>query len=323
VNGLDIDEYGTITPSSSDPGTYEITYTITDGVCGDGFATTTVSIFEKGVPVFIYPDTIFCKSENEFYFPILTPAIPGAFTVDPPTGLDIYPGGSINPSLSKHGRYTITFTSAGSCNFTKSFSLWIILDDEHSDTLRMQFCATSAILEDIVLPYFPAGTVLNYFDSGKNSIPPTTALTAPSTNYYYVTSKIDSETDLCSGDFVMIEIRAIAPPTFKLDTLLQVCGRQPFTIKGTYVQIGTKFRAETKDGIGSAFVIADLNRGASGPWSYPTPKTITVTVIPPKPDFTGTIEVTVTAYTATCETSITRTIEVIPKAAVRPKRKCD
>ena len=104
---------GAITLSSSTPGTYTVTNTVaTSGTnCASG-ATTTVTITAPATASFSYSSGPYCVSSGTSPAPTLaTGATAGTFTST--TGLTIAVNGTITPSSSTPGTYTVTNTVAG------------------------------------------------------------------------------------------------------------------------------------------------------------------------------------------------------------------
>lgn len=109
---------GAITPSLSDNGTYTIIYTVVAAEgCTENPASTTISIADAPLTSSIsYSGSPFCTSETSIPV-ILTNPNSGTFSASP-SGLSINAStGTINPSLSLPGTYTVTYfvSSAGGC----------------------------------------------------------------------------------------------------------------------------------------------------------------------------------------------------------------
>ncbi|THU30207.1 hypothetical protein FAM09_30360 [Niastella caeni] len=109
---------GEITPSSSTPGTYTITYNIpASGGCAAVNATTSVTITAAPTASLSYAGTPFCRSVSTAQAATLTGT--GAYTGGTysaaPSGLTINTStGAITPSSSTAGTYTVTYTRAAS-----------------------------------------------------------------------------------------------------------------------------------------------------------------------------------------------------------------
>lgn len=110
---------GAITPSSSQGGTYDVTYTLpTIPGCSTTPVTTQVTIIQGTQTNVAYSGAL-CVSTVGTLSPTITGTTPGAFTVSPSSGLSINgTTGVITPSTSTPGSYTVTYTvtPANSCS---------------------------------------------------------------------------------------------------------------------------------------------------------------------------------------------------------------
>ncbi len=117
ASGLSINAgTGTFTPSSSTPGTYTVTYTIAaSGGCAAFSTTTSVAITAAPSAVISYTGTPFCASGLPVN-PTRTGTAGGSYSST--TGLTINAAGTITPSTSTAGTYTVTYTvaAAGGCS---------------------------------------------------------------------------------------------------------------------------------------------------------------------------------------------------------------
>ena len=120
--GLTLDAVtGEITPNTSTPGTYTVTYTIpASGGCGIVTTTTSVTITELPTASISYAGTPFCTSEGTPQPVTLngTAAYTGGTFTAAPAGLSIdATTGDITPALSTAGTYTVTYTisASGGC----------------------------------------------------------------------------------------------------------------------------------------------------------------------------------------------------------------
>lgn len=102
---------GAITPSSSQGGTYDVTYTLpTIPGCSTTPVTTQVTIIQGTQTNVAYSGAL-CVSTVGTLSPTITGTTPGAFTVSPSSGLSINgTTGVITPSTSTPGSYTVTYT---------------------------------------------------------------------------------------------------------------------------------------------------------------------------------------------------------------------
>jgi hypothetical protein len=114
--GLTIDPAtGTITPSSSTPGIYLVTYFIAGTIYCSSFTTTTnVTITDAPTATISYAGSPFCNSITNPQPVILIGTTGGVFTALP-AGLTIDAAtGAVLPSTSSAGVYTVSYTIAAS-----------------------------------------------------------------------------------------------------------------------------------------------------------------------------------------------------------------
>jgi hypothetical protein len=127
--GLTIDPVtGTITPATSTPGSYTVTYTIAaGGGCSEFNTTTSVTITEAPDASILYAGDPFCTSSTPVTVTLTGDgggtysALPAGLTIDPATG-------TITPATSTPGTYTVTYTiaSGGGCpEFTTTTTVTI------------------------------------------------------------------------------------------------------------------------------------------------------------------------------------------------------
>jgi hypothetical protein len=117
--GLTLDaSTGDITPSTSTAGTYTVTYTVAaNGGCSAVPATTSVTITSAPSASIAYSGSPFCKSVSGTETVSFTGTLGGTFTST--SGLTIDPtNGTITPSASTVGTYTVTYTlgAANGCS---------------------------------------------------------------------------------------------------------------------------------------------------------------------------------------------------------------
>ena len=103
---------GAITPSSSTPATYTVTYTISATGCTALTATANVTITATPIqPVISYAGSPFCKTLTTAQSVTISGTTGGAYTASP-AGLSISATtGAITPSTSTPGAYTVTYTT--------------------------------------------------------------------------------------------------------------------------------------------------------------------------------------------------------------------
>ncbi len=121
TSGLSITSAGVIDVSASTPNTYTITYT-TNGICPNS-STQSVTINALDDPSFTYSSNNYCPNS-----PDPTPTISGLTggMFSSTAGLDIIPSsGLIDLSETTPGTYTVTYTTAGICPNSSTFSLFV------------------------------------------------------------------------------------------------------------------------------------------------------------------------------------------------------
>ena len=120
---------GGITPSTSTPGTYTVTYT-TSGPCPQT-SSSAITITASDSPTLSYSSYSSCINVDASvnFSPTFSPA-GGSFSVSPGSGLTIDPSGVITPSSSSVGSYTIEYTLPGVCSETVSVSFEILPADD-------------------------------------------------------------------------------------------------------------------------------------------------------------------------------------------------
>jgi hypothetical protein len=117
---------GAITPSTSTPGTYLVTYSVTPPGCTTYTFTTTVTVTAAPVASISYAGP-FCQTVNTPQPVTQTGATGGTYSA--PAGLSINTStGAINPSASTAGTYTVTYTippanGCGTFPFTASVTI--------------------------------------------------------------------------------------------------------------------------------------------------------------------------------------------------------
>jgi hypothetical protein len=105
---------GAITPSTSNTGTYTVSYALpASGGCSPFTATATVTIVGTPFAIFQFFNPNFCRSNTGTVTPIVGQA-PGISFSATPAGLSFNTStGAIRPSLSTAGTYVLTMTIAG------------------------------------------------------------------------------------------------------------------------------------------------------------------------------------------------------------------
>ena len=120
---------GGITPSTSTPGTYTVTYT-TIGPCPQT-SSSAITITASDSPTLSYSSYSSCINvDSTVNFPPTFSPAGGNFSVSPGSGLTIDSSGIITPSSSSVGSYTIEYTLPGVCSETVSVSFEILPADD-------------------------------------------------------------------------------------------------------------------------------------------------------------------------------------------------
>lgn len=176
TTGLTIDPAtGTITPATSVPGTYTVTYEVVATVPCPGFKTTTgVTITSAPSATIAYPVTNVCNTINTASTPnppvgvVLTGASNGTYSIAPATGLSInITSGEINPSGAAAGTYTITYTvpGAGGCaNYSTTAT--VTVNSKPVATINYPgspYCGSTTMLQPVSL----SGTTGGRFTSSS------------------------------------------------------------------------------------------------------------------------------------------------------------
>ena len=186
--GLTIDAgTGAISPSSSTPGTYTVTYTIAaSGGCSVVTATTSVTITVVPTATISYAGTPFCKSvvgSQPVTFSGTTggtySAAPGGLTIDAGTG-------AITPSSSTPGTYTVTYTIAasGGCSVVTATTS-VTITAVPTATISYSgtpFCTSVATAQSVTLNGTGAYTGGVYSSTAGLSINSSTGAITPSTS---------------------------------------------------------------------------------------------------------------------------------------------
>jgi len=186
--GLDIDNSsGAITPGSSTPGTYTITYSIpASGGCAVVPVTTSVTI--SPIP------TASTSYNSPFCITVTTPqddslvgtgAYTGGVYTSSPSGLNINPStGAIIPSASTDGTYTVTYTipASGGCpSVPVTTSVTITPVPTASISYATPFCLTETIPQAVTLSGTGAYTGGTFTSSPAGlNIDPSTGAIIPS-----------------------------------------------------------------------------------------------------------------------------------------------
>ena len=147
---------GAITPSSSTPGTYSVSYT-TNGSC-PRTVTSAVTITNTDVATISYgANASFCSGAT-----IVNPTITGVQTgtYSSASGLSINSSnGVVNPSASTVGNYTVRYITSGSCPDTVTASIVILQNDDANFGYNgSSFCTSGANASPSSTPVTGGGT---------------------------------------------------------------------------------------------------------------------------------------------------------------------
>lgn len=180
---------GAITPATSTPGTYTITYTISPSAPCPGFTTTTnITITQAPSATIAYSLTNLCNVVNTASTP--NPPVPvtqtgttgGVYSISPSTGLLINAAtGSIDPSGATAGTYTIKYTIAGAngCpDFVTTATVTVSGSPTATITYPLQLC-TSNPATSVQLTGSQGGS---FTSSAGLAIDPSTGVITPATS---------------------------------------------------------------------------------------------------------------------------------------------
>ena len=220
--GLSIDATtGSILPSSSNPGTYTITYSLlATGGCSGISTSTVVKITEVPSAALTYAGP-YCKSITTPQDPSLSGT--GAYATgtfsSSPAGLSIDPiTGKVTPSSSNAGTYTILYTipASGGCVATSASATLTITSTSATISYMGPFCQTISTSQDVNLTgtgaytggtfsASPAGLSIN---SGTGSIIPSLSVAGT----YLVTYTMPASGGCAAGP-VTTTVNITAVPT--------------------------------------------------------------------------------------------------------------
>jgi gliding motility-associated-like protein len=228
---------GTITPGSSSPGNYTVTYTVFGGTgCGPVLATTMVTITNSGTVTISYTANTFCNSDSAQNATLSgTGTITGGTYSSTPAGLAINSAtGTITPSGSNPGNYTVNYSvpDTGGCGPLTATKAVIILS---SATVSLSYSAASYCVTDTVQSAALTGT--GSFTGGSFSAFPggmaidavTGAITPASTipGNYAVTYSLPS-IGVCPGIAAIANVTIAVPATANISyPVLNYCNTAP------------------------------------------------------------------------------------------------
>ncbi|QBZ98950.1 T9SS type B sorting domain-containing protein [Flavobacterium sangjuense] len=271
---------GAITPSTSTPNTYTVTYTIAaSSGCPAVVATTTVTITALPTATISYA-TPFCSSLATGQAVTLTGT--GAYTggvYSSTAGLSINPAtGAITPSTSTPNTYTVTYTIAasGGCSaVVATTSVTITALPTATISYGTPFCSSLATAQSVTLTGTGAYTGGGYSSTAGLSINPATGAITPSTstpNTYNVTYTIVASAG-CPAVVATTSVTITALPTATISYGTPFCSSlataQSVTLTGTGTYTGGVYSS-------TAGLTINPATGAITP-STSTPNTYTVT----------------------------------------------
>ena len=225
---------GKITPSTSTPGTYTVTYTTPATCSKTGSFTITIS----AKPALSYTSTSSCidVDASVSFRPFLSIA-GGSFSVSP-TGLEInLVTGVISPSISPVNLYTIEYTTAGTCTESVSVTFEILPPDNPTFIFsESSYCQSDDSEAPTITEYggfFSAPDGLN-IDSTTGIINPSLS----SVGIYNITYTTSGDCPDTSSS--TIEIKPEDSPNFSYSSNL-FCTVNISTISPTIVTLGGTF----------------------------------------------------------------------------------
>jgi hypothetical protein len=173
---------GAITPSTSTPGTYTVTNTVTSGGCAPVTSTSSVTI-NTGASTssaFSYPGTSFCQ--NGSIAATITGATGGTFTSNGGAALNLNgTTGAINLTGSSPGTYTVTYTVGGTCPSSSTASVSVRLQPTAQFSYTpTAFCTSGG---PSAAPVLGTNAVAGTFSSTAGlTIDPATGVITPATS---------------------------------------------------------------------------------------------------------------------------------------------
>lgn len=158
---------GAITPGSSIPGNYVVTYSIpASGPC-PGFTTmANVSVTQAPSASIVYSPALLCNTSDPANQPVpvaLTGTTGGSFSIAPTNGLNINTTtGTITPAGAQPGTYVITYTVAGAGGCTAYFTTaTVTVSGTPSATISYggsPYCSDNNVVQPVTLTGSRGGT---------------------------------------------------------------------------------------------------------------------------------------------------------------------
>ncbi|HPS61458.1 MAG TPA: MBG domain-containing protein, partial [Bacteroidales bacterium] len=229
VTGLDLDpSTGAIIPSESANGTYTVTYTVIPAEgCIENPASTTVTITNAPEqPVIAYSGSPFCTTSGPVTVS-LTGATGGTFSATP-TGLTIHSGtGTITPSSSFTGTYTISYfvPGTGGCSpMTATTTASILQLPTASISYNSPFTKNQGV-QSVTLTGSGVYTGGTYSSTAGLTLNPSTGAITPSTSTtgtYTVTYTLAAVAP-CAGVTATTSVTIYPLPTATVSGTTTVC----------------------------------------------------------------------------------------------------
>jgi hypothetical protein len=178
--------WGTFDPANHTAGTY--TYSISGlSPCPNVTATILINLAANPSASFLYAGAPFCTNQGGIFSPSLTGTAGGNYTSSP-AGLSITPSGSITPSSSLPGTYTITYSipASGACPaFATQNTVVITATPATPSLLPNPICAGT----NITL----TGSNASWYEFSINGI----QVQAPSTDNTYIAPTLSAGDQVC------------------------------------------------------------------------------------------------------------------------------
>ena len=303
---------GTITPSSSTPGTYTVNYTSpASGGCSSVNTTTTVTISATPTASISYSGNSFCSSVSTAQSVTLTGT--GSYTggtySSAPSGLTINTTtGAITPSTSAPGTYTITYTtlaSGGCSGITATTQVTVSAVPTASISYTgSPYCNTIVSSQSVTLIGTGSYTGGVYSSTAGLTINPSTGSITPSTSSQgtYIINYTSLASGGCPAVIATTTVTISATPTASISYsgssfCTSVSTAQSVTLTGTGSYTGGTYSSTTG-------LTLDAGTGAITPLTS-TPGTYIITYTTPASGGCSTITATTTV-----------TITAIPTASI-------
>ena len=247
TTGLTIAANGTITPSTSTPGTYFITNTVAaSGGCAAVTGGTTVTIAAPATAGFIYPTATACAGTATTLTPTLsTGATAGTFSLPTATGLSINATSGVVTvaATAAAGTYTVTNTVAasGGCaavTSTATFTLTAPTTATFSYT-GSPFCKTSTTSPAPTITGTAGGTFTSATGLSINASTGAINLSASTAGTYVVTYTVSGACGSSSTQSVTITAAPVASFSYPAATYCVSGSTSPAVVLGTGAVAGT------------------------------------------------------------------------------------